>query len=136
MQSIPCTGQSEARGRNRWFWIAEAVLTTHTYEAVEEARLWLNGSSRRRGHMALVILVLTAADAATLAQALQDVVQQVCPVPLADRPCCPRCQVSAPLAYGAFSVEGTLVVQDAACLTCGTGWHDVYAYRGVVVHDS
>ena len=75
MRTIACTGQSEARGRNRWFRIAEAVLTTHTSGAAEDTRLCLHVYSRRRGQIAPVVLVLTAADAAALAQAVQDAVQ-------------------------------------------------------------
>jgi hypothetical protein len=135
MHTIACTGQSEARGRNRWFRIAEAVLTTHTYGAAEDTRLCLHVYSRRRGQIAPVVLVLTVADAAALAQVVLDAVQQVRPVSPDAPPCCPRCQATAPLAYGACSVEGPLVVQDAVCHTCGTGWHDVYTYSGSVVQD-
>lgn len=136
MHTIACTGQSEARGRNRWFRITEAVLTIHAHEAAEDTRLCLHVYSRRRGQIAPVVLMLTAADAAALAQAVLDAVRQVRPVPLAVPPYCPRCQVTEPLNYGACSVEGPLVVQDAACLTCGTGWHDVYLYSGSVVRDA
>jgi hypothetical protein len=136
MCTIACTGQSEGRGRNRWFRIAEAVLTTHAHEATEDTRLCLHVYSRRRGQIAPVVLVLTISDAAALAQAVLDAVQQVHPILPAAPPCCPRCQATAPLAYGACSVEGLCVVQDAACLTCGTGWHDVYLYRGSVVQDT
>lgn len=136
MPIIPCTGQSEARGRNRWFRIAEAVLTAHAHEAAEEARFWLHVYSRRRGHMAPVVLALTPADATALAQALQDALQQWCPVTQADHLSCPHCHTAESLAYGALSVEDTLVIQDAVCLTCGTSWHDIYTYHGLVVHDA
>ena len=71
MQTIPCTGQPEARGRNRWFRLAAAELTTHNHGRAEEVRRCLDLSSRRRGRSAPVILRLTAVDAAALAQALQ-----------------------------------------------------------------
>ena len=61
MPTIACTGQSEARGRNRWFRLAEAELTTHTHGHTAEARLCLDLYSRRRGRSAPVILRLTAA---------------------------------------------------------------------------
>jgi hypothetical protein len=91
---------------------AEAVLTIHTDESAEDTRLCLHAYSRRRGQIAPVVQVLTAADAAALAQAVLD---------------------AALLAYGACSVEDPLVVQDAVCHTCGAGWHDVYPYNGSVV---
>jgi hypothetical protein len=90
----------------------------------------------RRGQIAPVVLVLTAADAAALAQAVQDAVQQWCPIPPADHPCCPGCLATAALAYGALTVESTLVVQDAACLTCVTSWRDSYIDSGSVVQDA
>ena len=112
MQTIAYTGQSEARGRNRWFRIAKAVLTTHAHETAEDTRLCLHVYSQRRGQIAPVVLVLTVADAAALAQAVLDAVQQVRPVPLAAPPYCPRWQATATLAYGARSGEGRCVMQD------------------------
>jgi hypothetical protein len=73
MCTIACTGQSEARGRNRWFRIAEAVLTIHTDEAAAETRLCLHVYSRHRGQIAPVVLVLTAADATGLACSMRGV---------------------------------------------------------------
>jgi hypothetical protein len=109
------------------------MLITHIHGAAEDIRLCLHVYSRCRGQMAPVVLVLTAVDAAALVQAVQEAVQQLRPVLSAAPPCCPRCQATEALAYGACSVEGPLVVQDAACLTCGTGWHDIYTYSGSVV---
>ena len=80
MVTIPCTGQSEARGRNRWFRLAEAELTLFHHGHADEARLCLDLFSRRRGRSAPVILLLTAADATALAQALQGAVQQLAAV--------------------------------------------------------
>ena len=77
MVTIPCTGQSEARGRNRWFRLAEAELTLFHHGHAEEARLCVDLFSHRRGRSAPVILLLTAADATALAQALQGAVQQL-----------------------------------------------------------
>ena len=135
MQTLACTGQSEPRGRNRWFRIAEAVLTIHTSGAAEDTQLCLHVYSQRRGQIAPVVLVLTVADAAPLAQAVQDAVQHLRPVPPADRSCCPRCQTTEALASGACNVEGPLVMQDTPSLTCGTGWHDIYTYQGAVVQE-
>ena len=56
MVTIPCTGQSEARGRNRWFRLAEAELTLFHHGHADEARLCLDLYSRRRGRSAPVIL--------------------------------------------------------------------------------
>ena len=77
MVTIPCTGQSEARGRNRWFRLAEAELTLFPHGHAAKARLCLDLFSCRRGRSAPVILLLTAADATALAQALQGAVQQL-----------------------------------------------------------
>ncbi len=52
MPIIPCTGQSQAHGRNRWFRLAEAELTTHNHGPAAEARLCLDLYSRRRGQHA------------------------------------------------------------------------------------
>jgi hypothetical protein len=51
MQIIPCTGQSEARGRNRWFRLALAELTTHNHGRAEEVRLCHDLYTRRRGRL-------------------------------------------------------------------------------------
>ena len=77
MVTMPCTGQSEARGRNQWFRLAEAELTLFHHGHADEARLCLDLSAHQRGRSAPVILVLTAADATALAQALQGAVQQL-----------------------------------------------------------
>ena len=77
MVTISCTGQSEARGRNRWCRLAEAEITLFHHGHADEARLCLDLFSCRRGRSAPVILLLTAADATALAQALQGAVQQL-----------------------------------------------------------
>jgi hypothetical protein len=77
MVTIPGTGQSEARGRHQWCRLAEAALTLLHHGHADEARLCLDLSAHRRGRSAPVILVLTAADATALAQALQGAVQQL-----------------------------------------------------------
>lgn len=77
MVTMPCTGQSEARGRNRWFRLAEAEITLFHHGHAEEARLCVDLFSHRRGRSAPVILLLTAADATALAQALQDAGRQL-----------------------------------------------------------
>jgi hypothetical protein len=77
MITMPCTGQSEARGRNRWFRLAEAERTLFHHGHAAEARLCLDLCSHRRGRSAPVILMLTAADATVLAQALQGALQQL-----------------------------------------------------------
>ena len=76
MPIMPCTGQSEARGRTRWCRLATAALTTHTHSRAEEAQRYLDLSARRRGRRAAVSLRLTAADATALTQALQEEVPQ------------------------------------------------------------
>ena len=86
MVAIPCTGQSKARGRNRWFHLAPAELTLCTHGPAAEARLCLDLYSRRRGQSAPVILVLTAADATA-------------PALPVSQPCCPQCQAPQHLAY-------------------------------------
>jgi hypothetical protein len=136
MQTIACTGQSEARGRHRWFRLATAELTTHNHGHADEVRLCLDLYSRRRGRSAPVILRLTAADATALAQALQAEVAPLTPALAVSHPCCPQCQGPQHLAYTAPWVEGTLVVQDATCHICGACWHDVYTYSGSVLHDA
>ena len=80
MVTMPCTGQSEARGRNRWFRLAEAERTLFHHGHADEARRCLDLCSRRRGRSAPVILVLTAADATALTQALQAAAQQLAAV--------------------------------------------------------
>ena len=80
MITIPCTGQSEARGRNRWFRLAEVEITLFHHGHADEARLCLDLFSCRRGRSAPVILLLTVADATALAQALQGAVQQLATV--------------------------------------------------------
>ena len=41
MVTMPCTGQSEARGRNRWFHLAEAERTLfHHGHADEGGSVW------------------------------------------------------------------------------------------------
>jgi len=136
MPTIACTGQSEARGRNRWFRLAEAELTTHTHGHTAEARLCLDLYSRRRGRSAPVILVLTAIDATALAQGIQEAVELLAPALPVSHPCCPQCQEPQHLAYATPWSEGTLVVQDATCHTCGAGWHDVSTSSGSVLHDA
>lgn len=115
------TDQSAARGRHHGFRIAATVLITPTYGAAADTQRFRHRSCRRRWQITRVVLVLTAADAAALAQAVQDAVQQLCPVPPADRPCDPRCLATEALASGVFTVESRLVVQDAACLTWRAG---------------
>ena len=136
MQTIPCTGQSEARGRHRWFRLAAAELTTHNHGHTDEVRLCLDLYSRRRGRSAPVILRLTAADATALAQALQEEVAPLAPALAVSHPCCPQCQEPQHLADATPWIEGSLVVQDATCHTCGARWHDVYTYSGSVRHDA
>ena len=80
MVTILCTGQSEARGRNRWFRLAEAERTLFHHGHADEARRCLDLYSHRRGRSAPVILLLTAADATALTQALQGAVQQLAAV--------------------------------------------------------
>ena len=80
MVTMSCTSQSEARGRNRWFHLAEAELTLFHHGHADEARLCLDLFSCRRGRSAPVILMLTAADATALAQALQGAAQQLAAV--------------------------------------------------------
>jgi hypothetical protein len=133
---MACTDQSEARGRHHWFRIAETVLIPPTYGAAADTQLFLHLSFRRRWQIALVVLVLTAADAAALAPAVQDAVQQLCPVPPADRPFCPRCLATEALASGVLTVESMLVVQDAACLTCRADWYNMSMYSGSGVQDA
>jgi len=99
MVAIPCTGQSKARGRNRWFHLAPAELTLCTHGPAAEARLCLDLYSRRRGQSAPVTLVLTAADATALAQALQAAVAPLPPALPVSQPCCPQCQAPQHLAY-------------------------------------
>ena|SRR5438105_1722474 len=83
MPTIACTGQSEARGRTRWFRLATAELSTHTPGHTAEAR---------RGRRAPGLLRLTIADATALTQALQEEVALLTPVLSASHPCCPQCQ--------------------------------------------
>ena len=80
MVTMPCTGQSEARGRNRWCRLAEVERTLFHHGHADEARLCLDLFSHRRGRSAPVILLLTAADATALAQALQGAAQQLAAV--------------------------------------------------------
>ena len=136
MPIIPCMGQSEARGCNRWFHLAAAELTLFTHGHAEEVRFCLDLYSRRRGRSAPVILVLTAADATALAQGIQEAVKSLAPTMPVSHPCCPQCQETQHLAYATPWIEGTLVVQDATCPTCGACWHDVYTYSGSVWHDA
>jgi hypothetical protein len=96
MPIIACTGQSEARGRNRWCRLAEAELTLFTHGRAEEARLCLDLFSHRRGRSAPVILVLTVADATALAQALQEAVRQLAAVLRFASPCCPPRHAPSP----------------------------------------
>jgi hypothetical protein len=136
MPTMACMGQSEARGRHRWFRLAEAELTLCTHDSAEEARLCLDLFSRRRGRSTPVILVLTAADATALAQALQEAVEPLAPAPPVSHPCCPQCQETQHLAYATPWIEGTLVVQNATCHTCRAGWHAVSTSSGSVLHDA
>ena len=136
MPIIPCTGQSEARGRHRWVRRAEAEITLVTHGPAEAARLCLDLCSRRRGRSAPVILVLTAVDATALAQGIQEAVELLAPALPVSHPCCPQCQEPQHLAYATPWSEGTLVVQDATCHTCGAGWHDVSTSSGSVLHDA
>jgi len=136
MPTIACAGQSEARGRTRWFRLAEAELTTANHGRAEEARCRLDLSSRRRGRRAPVILRLTAADATALARALQAAVELLAPALSVPHPCCPQCQEPQHLAYATPWIEGTRVVQDVTCRSCGASWHDVSTSRGSVLHDA
>ena len=92
MPTIACTGQSEARGRTRWFRLATAELSTHTPGHTAAARRGLALYARRRGRRAPVLLRLTIADATALTQALQEEVALLTPVLSASHPCCPQCQ--------------------------------------------
>ncbi len=89
MPIIPCMGQSEARGCNRWFHLAAAELTLFTHGHAEEVRFCLDLYSRRRGRSAPVILVLTAAEATALAQGIQEAVKPLAPALLC------RCRIPA-----------------------------------------
>ena len=82
-----------------------------------------------------MILRLTAVDAIALAQALLAEVTPLAPALAGSHPCCPQCHEPQHLAYATPWIEGTLVVQDASCHTCGARWHDVYTYGGSVLHD-
>ncbi|MGE3540237.1 MAG: DUF6295 family protein [Candidatus Tectimicrobiota bacterium] len=132
MLSIPCTGQSEARGRNRWFRLAMVELTPSNHRGAEDTRLCLDFYSRRRGRSAPVILRLTPADAVALAQAIQEAVPPPRTLPAAGSGC-PQCQEPLHLAYATPAIEEAMVVQEAICHTCGACWHDVYAYCASVL---
>ncbi|MBM3225573.1 MAG: hypothetical protein FJZ47_17490 [Candidatus Tectomicrobia bacterium] len=133
MPTITCMGRSEAHGRNRWFRLAEMVLTLYHQSHTDEARLGLDCYSRRRGRSAPVILSLTLTDALALTQALQEAMQPLGVAPPPAIPGCPQCQEAQHLAYTTPTIEGTLVVQEALCHTCGACWHDVYAYSNSVL---
>jgi hypothetical protein len=111
MPIIACTGQSEARGRNRWFRLAEAELTLFTHGHAEEARLCLDLFSHRRGRSAPGILVLTVADATALAHALQEAVRQLAAVRRCASPCCPPWHAPQPLAAAPPGSDGTRVME-------------------------
>ena len=80
MVTISCTGQSEARGRTGGSASPRRNSPSSTMATPRRRGSVSTCISHRRGRSAPVILLLTAADATALAQAIQATMQQLAAV--------------------------------------------------------